>query len=103
MAKKKRLNVLTDTPESLSDLTLDFMYDYIKLKGKKADKEWYAGVVSDLWGKKYNNLEKAEIDGITDIPALRKQFAERFFPNLNNRKKKKDEESYLDKVKGLLK
>lgn len=102
MAKKKRLNALTDTPSSLSDLTLDYMYDYVKAKGTKADKVWFAKTVEGLWGKKYNNLAKAEIEGITDIPALRKEFADRFFPNLLDRKKKKDGESYLDKVKKLL-
>lgn len=98
---KKVLNPMTDIPASLSDLSLDFMYDYIKEKGKKADKEWFLNKVKDLWGKKYNNLAKAEIECITDIPALRRDFAERFFPNLNKRKKKKSE-SYLDKVKALL-
>ena len=100
MGGKKELNALTDTPSALSDLTLGFMLDYVKAKGTQADKEWYKKTVNELWGTKYNNLAKANIEGVTNIPELRRQFASKFFPNLLN-KKRKSGKSYLDKVNAL--
>lgn len=102
MAKKEALNPLTDKPQSLSDLTLNYMLGYIKAKGTEKDKKWYAQVVKSYWGKKYNNLAKAEIEGVTDIPALRRDFADRFFPNLLSKKREKAKKSYLDMVNELL-
>ena len=102
MTKKEALNPLTDKPQSLSDLTLNYMLGYIKAKGSKEDKKWYAEKVKSYWGKKFNNLSKKEIEAVTDIPALRRDFADRFFPNLLSKKRGKTKKSYLDMVNELL-
>ena len=101
--KKEPLNPITDTPKSLADVTLKFMYDYISVNGAKKDKEWFCERVSSYWGKKYNNLAKREIEGVTNIPALRREFALRFFPQLVDRKQTPNKKTYLDMVKDLLK
>lgn len=82
MAKQK-LNPLTDTPTSLADLTKDFMLNYIKVKGTEKDKEWFKKTAN-----KYKTEEENRVGNggkcfcISDIKALRQEYAERFFPQL---------------------
>lgn len=82
MAKQK-LNPLTDTPTSLADLTKDFMLNYVKTKGTEKDKEWFKKTANKYKTEKENRVGNGgKCFGISDIKALRQEYAERFFPQL---------------------
>ncbi|MBR0353575.1 MAG: hypothetical protein IJH53_10280 [Oscillospiraceae bacterium] len=100
--KKEPLNPLTDKPKSLADVTLMYMHDFIDKKGSLEDAEWFMDRLDAYWGMKYNNLAKKEIEGVTDIPALRREFALRFFPQLVDRKRTPNKQSYRDMVKAMV-
>ena len=83
---KKTLNPLTDTPMKITQLTKDFMLVYIKTNGSAKDKEWFKDLVKRNTIDKVNNLNGEKTKGV-DIFAMRKEFAERFFPQLIKEKK----------------
>ena len=95
---KNNLNPLTDTPDTLTPLTKDFMLEYVKVKGTEEDKEWYKKVCNSNIVKKKNNFTGQETDGV-DYKVVRHEFAKRFFPHLLKPQKKGV--SYLDLVNEL--
>lgn len=98
---KKTLNPLVDTPTTLRDLTQEFMYNYIKAKGSKEDIKWFKETVEKYTGEVENKFTHEKQEGVADLPALRKDFANRFFSHLNTKKEKKKAKSFIDLVKEL--
>lgn len=85
MAKQKTLNPLTEEPTKKTEITKDFMLIYIQVKGTDKDKKWFKDKVAEYTIEKSNNLTKETVKGL-DISKLRKDFIDRFFPNLNKSK-----------------
>lgn len=78
MAKAK-LNPATDTPKNLVDITMDFMYDFVELKGDE-DKKWFGELV------RKNVVEKTNSKGgktrTYNAKVVRQAFVKKYFPNL---------------------
>ena len=101
MASSKRtLNPLTDTPTNKTEITKPFMRAFIKSeKATNEDRAWFKTIVANPENhKEYKN----QLDGTTymdiDIPKVRKAFVDRFFPNLNEKKKTM---SFIDEIASL--
>ena len=86
MAKKKP--DLAKKPENLSELTKDYMLAYIKANRTEENVAFFKELVAKYKGTKQNNLTKEETNCISDIGAFRKEFAEKFFPELTATTKK---------------
>ena len=86
MAKKKP--DITKRPESLTELTKDYMLAYIKANKTEENVKFFKELVEKYKGTKQNNLTKEETTCISDIGAFRKEFAEKFFTELTNNTKK---------------
>ena len=87
MAKKKV--DLAKKPENLTELTKDYMLAYIKANKTEENVKFFKELVEKYKGTKVNNLTKEESSCISDIGAFRKEFAEKFFPELTTTKKGK--------------
>ena len=99
MAKKKpELNPKTDTPQSKSDITKNFMLGYIKEFGSAEDKEWFKKLVREHKVEKVSALDNKPHNTL-DIVPVRTAFCERFFNNLNKTKTKADD--WFDEVENL--
>lgn len=101
MASSKRtLNPLTDQPTNKTEITKPFMLAYIKCeKATDEDRKWFKSVVTNP----ENQEEKVnQLDGSTytdiKIPEVRKAFVDRFFPNLNAKKKTM---SFIEEIESL--
>lgn len=98
MAKTK-LNPLTDKPQNLTDITQDFMLEYMrKVATATEEKEWFKKLCNDNVDTKVNNLTKEEVK-VIKLKVVRKAFAERYFPTLVKAKKKGA--TFLDLVNNL--
>lgn len=98
---KKTLNPLTDTPASKTDITKPFMLAFMKSeKATKEDKEWFKKIVSNSENQKeyINRLTNQPYMDI-DIPKVRKEFCERFYPQLVAKKNKN--KSFIDSILDL--
>ena len=95
---KSNLNPLTDTPNSLTPITKDFMLGYIRAKATEEEKEWFKKLFNSNIVKKKNNLTGKETDTV-DIKAVRREFAKKYFPHLLKAEKKGT--SFLDLVNEL--
>ena len=101
MAEYKKLQSVEDIPQSLTQLTHDWMVDYVVAQGNPEDaaallafeeanqKQWSSNL-KDENGKEYPPVMK------TDIKAMRKWFCEKYFPALLKNKSKKTKESNLE-------
>lgn len=86
---KKTLNPLTETPTNKVDVTKPFMLAYMKSVATDADKKWFKELVANPENQKeYKN----QLNGGTyidiDIPKVRKEFIDRFYPQLNPKQEK---------------
>lgn len=97
MAKKTTLNPLTDTPQTLNDLTKDYMLKYVKTVGTEEDRKWFKALIKNNTFEDTNALNGKTCKKLK-IKEIRRNFAERFFPNLLKRGKGT---SFFDEVDGL--
>ena len=99
-SSKPTLNPLTETPTNKTQITKPFMLAYIKSeKATDEDRKWFKEIVSNP----KNQEEKVnQLDGSTytdiKIPVVRKAFVDKFFPQLNAKKKSK---SFIDEIMDL--
>lgn len=100
MASAKRtLNPITDTPTSKNDITKNFMLAFMKSeKATKEDIEWFKKVVKENQKEYVNRLDGSTYMDI-NIPEVRKAFCQKFYPNLNE--KKKGKKSFTDAILDL--
>lgn len=99
-SSKPTLNPLTDTPTNKTQITKPFMLAYIKSeKANDEDRKWFKGIVSnaDYQEEKKNQLT-GEIYMDIKIPEVRKLFIDRFYPQLNAKKKTK---SFIEEIMDL--
>ena len=99
-SSKPTLNPLTDTPTNKTQVTKPFMLAYMKSeKATNDDREWFKKVVADPknQAEKKNPLN-GEVYIDIDIPVIRKLFIDRFYPQLNAKKKAK---SFIDEIMDL--
>ncbi len=99
MAKKEELDVKKD-PKFLYQLTQNYMLGYVKERGTKEDRVWYA----KLGLANQRKISRAGKDfEVLDIQKVREEFAKRFFPNLLDRKKNGTKKpTYKDELEALL-
>lgn len=96
----KKWNYHLNPPKKKSDLNKDSMLDYVA-KYKPEDLEWFLDILENNREVKENNLTKTEVNGF-NIPAIRKAFGKKYFPDLFESKKKKTEtESFEERIKKL--
>ena len=97
---KKTLNPLTETPTTKTEVTKPFMVAYMKTKASAEDIEWFKAIVGNPSNQKeYKNQLDGSIYTDIDIPKVRKEFINRFYPQLNAKKKKN--ETFIDTILGL--
>lgn len=89
-------------PTKKTELNKKSMLNYIKAHGTDEDKKWFINLLETNIEKKTNNLTKEVINGY-DIPAIRNEFAKRFFPDLLNKKKpnKNKKSTFEEELKEL--
>lgn len=107
MTEYKKLESVEDVPQSLTQLTHDWMVDYVVAQNNPADaadllefeeahqKAWTSNL-KDKNGKERPPVMK------TDIKEMRKWFCSRYFPHLLQKKSKKDKLSNLSYSKSKL-
>lgn len=99
---KKVIDLKVNPPKSIPNLTKDAMLHYIKNYGTKEDKVWYVNLCKSNIVEKKNNLTNEMSEGF-NISAIRKEFAQKFFPHLLEEKKTKTKtQSYTDMLDALL-
>lgn len=94
---KPTLNPLTDTPTNKTQVTKPFMLAYIKSeRATDEDRKWFKAIVTNPENQeeKKNQLN-GELYMDIKIPVVRKFFIDRFFPQLNAKKKAK---SFIDEI-----
>jgi len=99
---KPTIDPMTDAPKTKSQVTKPFMIAYMKQKASKEDVEWFKGVVSNPENQKeyINHLTGKPYTDI-DIPKVRKEFIERFYPDIFNKKKTGDNGPFIDTILAL--
>lgn len=96
-SSKPTLNPLTDTPTNKTQITKPFMLAYIRCeKATAEDKAWFKALCKDTDNQRdyisqLNNEKYRDID----IPKVRKAFIDRFYPQLNAKKKNK---TFLEEI-----
>ena len=99
MSKKEEL-AINENPKFLYQLTQNYMLGYVKERGTKEDRIWYAklGLANQ---KEVTRAGKTFT--VLDIQKVREEFAGRFFSNLLERKKNGTKKpTYMDELKALL-
>ncbi len=99
MAKKEELSV-KENPKYLYQLTQKYMLDYVRERGTKEDRIWYAKLGID---NQVSVTRAGKTFDVLDVKTVREKFAERFFNYLldkNNKNTKKP--SYVEQLKQLL-
>ena len=83
-----------DTPKTLSDVTLDYMKEYVTEKGNKEIKVWYYKLYQNNMKDFPNHLKGTRghenaPDTIrrADVKPIRRAFCEKFFPGLLKKNK----------------
>lgn len=99
-SSKPTLNPLTDTPTNKTQITKPFMKAFMKSeKASAEDRAWFKQIVSNPANQKeYKNQLNGELYMDIDIPKVRKAFIERFYPQLNEKKKTM---SFIDDILSL--
>lgn len=90
-----------DTPESITRITEQYMFDYIEYHGTIDDLAWFEERCNKYPKKKIK--QEVEYTGI-DVPKVRREFAERFFKDAEFMKKKEKDDTPIsigDKLKKL--
>lgn len=98
MAKKPELDVHED-PKFLYQLTQSYMLKFVKERGNKEDRIWYAKLGLDSQ-KEVTRSGKTFM--VLDVTTVRNEFAKRFFPYLLEKKPSATKKSYTDELKELL-
>lgn len=93
-----KLNAKTDTPTTKTQITKGFMLDYVKINGSEEDKAWFKALVNENKVEKDSKLPNGKAYETIDIKAVRNAFCDRFFPQLNQKKKAN---SFFDDVNSL--
>lgn len=97
---KKTLNPLTDTPTNKVDITKPFMLAYMREVASPEDREWFKKIVAQpAYQKEYINKLNGKPYTDIDIPKVRKEFVNRFFPQLNAKKEKN--KTFIDSILDL--
>lgn len=99
-SSKPTLNPLTDTPTNKTQITKPFMLAFIKSeKATDEDRRWFKSIVTnpDNQEEKVNQLNGEPYMDIK-IPEVRKAFVDRFFPQLNAKKKNM---SFIEEIENL--
>ena len=100
MAKNK-LDPRTEKPKNKIEITKQFMEDYMKLVATPEDVKWFQEVVSNPDNhKEYKNSLKGTSYIDIDVAKVRELFVKRFFPYIND-KKKKEKISFIDSIMKL--
>lgn len=94
---KSILNPLTDTPTSLTQLTKNFMLQYIKAKGTDEEKAWFKELCNAHAVQRTNNLNGKTTKALSLQPVHR-AFAEKYFPQLLRKKQGKTFFDELDEL-----
>lgn len=98
-SSKPTLNPLTDTPTNKTQITKPFMLAFMKSeKATLEDRKWFVELCKKFPQEKTNALNGENYIDI-NIPEVRKEFVNRFYPQLNTKKKSK---SFLDEVMDLI-
>jgi len=97
---KKTLNPLTEKPTNKTEVTKPFMLAYMRQVASEEDKAWFKSIVGNTaYHKEYTNKLNGEKYMDIDIPKVRKQFIDRFFPQLNAKKEKN--KTFIDSIMEL--
>ena len=107
MAEYKKLQSVEDIPQSLTQLTHDWMVDYVLAQGnpenaaallafEEANQEKWSSNLKYKDGKERPPVMK------TDIKAMREWFCKKYFPDLLKNKSKKAKQSNLEYSKNKL-
>lgn len=99
MAKKK-IDLNNEIPTSKAQLTKENMLEFMRDKPKK-EREWFVKLMKSNTKKKKNNLSGKTIDGY-DLPTIRTAFAEKYFPELNEKKSSSSRKTFEDALNSLL-
>ena len=99
MSKKEELDV-QQNPQFLYQLTQNYMLGYVKARGTKEDRVWYAKL--GLANQKKVTRAGKDFE-VLDIQKVREEFVKRFFPNLLERKKNGAKKpTYKNELEALL-
>ena len=93
MAEYKKLQSVEDIPQSLTQLTHDWMVDYVLAQGNPENAAAllaFEEANQEKWSSNLKYIMK------TDIKAMRQWFCEKYFPALLKNKSKKAKESNLE-------
>ena len=97
---KKTLNPLTEKPSNKTEVTKPFMLAYMRQVASEEDKAWFKNIVGNPDNhKEYTNKLNGEKYMDIDIPKVRKEFINRFFPQLNAKKEKN--KTFIDSIMEL--
>ena len=97
---KKTLNPLTEKPSNKTEVTKPFMLAYMRQVASEEDKAWFKKIVGNTENhKEYTNKLNGEKYMDIDIPKVRKEFINRFFPQLNAKKEKN--KTFIDSIMEL--
>ena len=97
---KKKYDLKKESPTSKSQLTKENMLDFMRDKSKE-EREWFVNLVKSHTKEKKNNLTGKMIEGY-DLPKIRTQFAEKYFPELNQKKMVSSKKRFEDELNSLL-
>jgi hypothetical protein len=97
---KPTLNPLEDKPTNKTQITKPFMLAYIRCeKATPEDRAWFKALCKKPENRKdyVNPFTHEEYNDII-VPEIRKEFVDRFFPQLNAKKQKK---TFLEEIEDL--
>lgn len=96
-----KLNKVSDIPESKTQLTKDWMSEYVIAKGTAEQIATCIKFLEDKSIDGHNNLTGEDIKKI-DLVGMREWFCEEFFPNVGKKKKSsKKKEAQLSQIERL--
>lgn len=101
---KKVMNV-NEPITNKTQLTKEFMYEYVKQQKNKEDAEWFVNLMRSNEKEVILNSSKAKSEKgkSYNYVLIREEFAKRFFPEISSEKKKAARKSFDDELEELLK
>ena len=97
---KKTLDPRTEKPENKTDITKKFMELYMETVATKEEVEWFYSIIVKPENRKmYTNKLNGEKYEDINIPKVREQFCNKFYPSLNA--KKKTNLSFTERIQAL--
>lgn len=97
--KKEKIDLTKEKPTSKAQLSKENMLEFMRDKSKK-EREWFVKLMKTNTKKKKNNLSGKMIEGY-DMPKIRTEFANKYFPELNE-KKPSNKKTFEDALNSLL-